>query len=376
MRAPERARTSGIRNPSPISTSSPRETTTSRPSASAATARRTAAALLLTTSAASAPVSRPSASATWSCRDPREPDSRSSSRFEYEPPTSVDPRESRRRERRAAEVRVDDHAGRVEHAPQRGRLEPLELRPRGRRDVTRIAAGGDRRRALPRARPSRPRARAHAARRPGASSASSRSTDGRSRRSTDLSLGAGRTSRRSATRSPAARGTDLENALVVDRLRPHAGGGVRHAGEREAPDPHVAGREHLRAPSTSRRGRRRAPASSGSRRASRRPARARPRRRPRRARGRSASRPRARASGRRGRRRRSCRGSAARATRRSARRAATSPEGSGGRRSRRGAPARREASIAPQAFVSTRLRTPSRPSTRTPKTTVAGGCPS
>ena len=46
-----------MRNPSPISTSSPRETTTSRPSASAASASSTAAALLLTTSAASAPVS-------------------------------------------------------------------------------------------------------------------------------------------------------------------------------------------------------------------------------------------------------------------------------------------------------------------------------
>ena len=47
-----------MRKPSPISISSPRETSTSRPSASAASASSTAAALLLTTSAASAPVSR------------------------------------------------------------------------------------------------------------------------------------------------------------------------------------------------------------------------------------------------------------------------------------------------------------------------------
>src|SRR6266516_1293668 len=60
-----------MRKPSPISISSPRETSTSRPSASAASASSTAAALLLTTSAASAPVSRQRMSATWSCREPR-----------------------------------------------------------------------------------------------------------------------------------------------------------------------------------------------------------------------------------------------------------------------------------------------------------------
>ena len=53
--APERASTSGMRKPSPISISSPRETSTSRPSASAASASSIAAALLLTTIAASAP---------------------------------------------------------------------------------------------------------------------------------------------------------------------------------------------------------------------------------------------------------------------------------------------------------------------------------
>ena len=52
--------------------------------------------------------------------------------------------ERRRRERRAAEVRVDDHAGRVQHAPQGRRLEPLELGPCRRCDVAGIAAAGDR----------------------------------------------------------------------------------------------------------------------------------------------------------------------------------------------------------------------------------------
>ena len=62
--APERTSTSGIRNPSPISMSSPLETSTSRSSASAASTSIVAAALLLTTSAASAPVSLRSAKAT------------------------------------------------------------------------------------------------------------------------------------------------------------------------------------------------------------------------------------------------------------------------------------------------------------------------
>src|SRR5436853_250675 len=55
---------SGIRNSPPISISSPRETTTSRPWASVSSARRTAAALLLTTSASSAPVRRGSSRST------------------------------------------------------------------------------------------------------------------------------------------------------------------------------------------------------------------------------------------------------------------------------------------------------------------------
>ena len=39
-------------------------------------------------------------------------------------------------------------------------------------------------------------------------------------------------------------------------------------------------------------------------------------------------------------------------------------------------PGSSEGSIPPHAFVSTRLEIPSRPRTRTPKTTAAGGCPS
>jgi hypothetical protein len=56
MLAPENERMSGIRKESPISTSSPLETITSRPAAVAASASSTAAALLFTTSAACAPV--------------------------------------------------------------------------------------------------------------------------------------------------------------------------------------------------------------------------------------------------------------------------------------------------------------------------------
>ena len=47
-------------------------------------------------------------------------------------------------ERRPAEVRVDDHAGRVEHAPQRRAREPLELGARGLDEIAGIAAGPDR----------------------------------------------------------------------------------------------------------------------------------------------------------------------------------------------------------------------------------------
>ena len=73
--------TSGRRKAPPISTSSPRDTTTSRPLASAAMVSITAAALLLTTVAASAPVISQISDSTKSSRSPRPPVSRSYSRL-------------------------------------------------------------------------------------------------------------------------------------------------------------------------------------------------------------------------------------------------------------------------------------------------------
>ena len=79
---PDWAITSGIRNPPPISTSWPRETTIARPGpASAAAASSTAAGAVVDHDRASAPVSSRSSPATWSCRLPRSPVSRSSSRL-------------------------------------------------------------------------------------------------------------------------------------------------------------------------------------------------------------------------------------------------------------------------------------------------------
>ena len=54
-----------MRNPPPISTSSPRDTTTPRPAATVFTARMSAAAQLFTTNASSAPVSSVSSAAQW-----------------------------------------------------------------------------------------------------------------------------------------------------------------------------------------------------------------------------------------------------------------------------------------------------------------------
>ena len=73
--------TSGMRKAPPISTSSPRETITSRPCASAPMVSSTAAALLLTTVAASAPVRVHSSSSTSESRSPRPPVARSYSRL-------------------------------------------------------------------------------------------------------------------------------------------------------------------------------------------------------------------------------------------------------------------------------------------------------
>ena len=127
-----------MRKPSPISISSPRETITSRPSASAASASRTAAALLFTTSAASAPVSRRRIPATWSCRDPRDAGRQVELEVRVAARGLAHVVERSFGERRTTEVRVDDHAGRVEHAPERRRSRSLELLDEARPEVTRV----------------------------------------------------------------------------------------------------------------------------------------------------------------------------------------------------------------------------------------------
>ena len=80
--APDRESMSGIRNPPPISTSSPRDTRTPRPVAMVFNPRTTAAALLFTTSASGAPVSSCRSSTQWTYREPRTPASSSNSRLE------------------------------------------------------------------------------------------------------------------------------------------------------------------------------------------------------------------------------------------------------------------------------------------------------
>src|SRR3546814_9283078 len=72
---------SGMRKAPPISTNSPRDTTTSRRLAKPLSISKTAAALLLTTVAASAPVSSHNKSSTRSSRSPRRPVARSNSRL-------------------------------------------------------------------------------------------------------------------------------------------------------------------------------------------------------------------------------------------------------------------------------------------------------
>ena len=108
-----------MRKPSPISTSWPRETTISRPAASAASTSSSAAALLFTQSAASAPVSSPTAARRGSaaCRARRW---RGRARGWRSRPRRPHALERGVRERRAAEVRVQDDAGGVDHRAQRG----------------------------------------------------------------------------------------------------------------------------------------------------------------------------------------------------------------------------------------------------------------
>ncbi len=79
--APALRITSGMRNAPPISTSSPRDTMTSRRRASVLSMSSTAAALLFTTVADSAPVSSQSKACTKSSRSPRRPEATSNSRL-------------------------------------------------------------------------------------------------------------------------------------------------------------------------------------------------------------------------------------------------------------------------------------------------------
>ena len=95
-----------------------------------------AAALLLTASAASAPVSSASSAPARRAREPRRP------RREVELERAVaaadlgDPLERRLGERSPAEVGVDDHSGRIDHAA--GAARRLEGRGRGEHEVARI----------------------------------------------------------------------------------------------------------------------------------------------------------------------------------------------------------------------------------------------
>ena len=165
-----------MRKPSPISISSPRETSTSRPSASAASASSTAAGVVVDDErrlGAGQP--------TQDVRDvilPRP--ARAGAQVVLEVRVAardlVDPRDRLLGERSAAEVRVHDHAGRVEDAP-----EPRPpRRARARRARARRGRRGRRRGGSPRApAPARsaPPSTASGSSTPRASS----STDGRSR---------------------------------------------------------------------------------------------------------------------------------------------------------------------------------------------------
>ena len=83
QRHPAASMISGSRNSPPISISSPRETSTSRPRASPSRARSSAPAALFTTSAASAPVASRSSASAAAPRRPRVPAARSYSTAAY-----------------------------------------------------------------------------------------------------------------------------------------------------------------------------------------------------------------------------------------------------------------------------------------------------
>ena len=114
------ARSSGMRKPSPISTSSPRATTISRPCARAiATSASAAAPLFATCAAAAAGTAASSAPTAPAPRGPRSPVARSSSTSQV-PVCHHQRRAGRVGQRRPPEVRVQQHAGGVEDRAQGG----------------------------------------------------------------------------------------------------------------------------------------------------------------------------------------------------------------------------------------------------------------
>ena len=149
-----------MRKPSPISISSPRETITSRPSASAASASSTAAALLLTTSAASAPGQPPQDSRDVVLARPARPGRQVELEVRVAARRLAHVVERGLGERRAAEVRVDDDAGRVQDAPERRRSRRCELGGEAHPEVTWVGARLDLLPAPARARHGPPRRRA------------------------------------------------------------------------------------------------------------------------------------------------------------------------------------------------------------------------
>ena len=141
---PDSARISGRRNEPPISISSPRETTISLPDASAARPSTVAAALLFTTIASSAPVSSRSSARRWSWREPRSPLREVVLEVRVAARDLVDRGARRGGERRAAEVRVQHDAGRVDHAAQRRAARAAgELGDLGRRDRRAVRRAGE-----------------------------------------------------------------------------------------------------------------------------------------------------------------------------------------------------------------------------------------
>ena len=111
-----------MRKPSPISTSSPRETITSPSRLVAARASSTAAALLLTTRASAAPVRAHSTSRTWRWRVARSPRGHVDLEIGVRSGRGGDRGAAPRRgSTERAEVGVGDHAGGVDHAAQRRR---------------------------------------------------------------------------------------------------------------------------------------------------------------------------------------------------------------------------------------------------------------